>query len=122
MRFILLNAASESVSIDNLSIPVIMVGQLIVFVGGLLGFYFTLKQRTAMNTQAILTLSDNLNKEIEGNKESIREMKQQHNEAYTKLDGKVTAIEKEVSGIAGGVSEIKGYMKAMAESVKAKHD
>jgi len=116
MKPILLNVASESASIDNMTVPIFIVGQLIVFVGTIIGIYYTLKNKNDMNTQSITSLKEDLNREIESNKEKITEMKTEHNESYRTLDSKVDAIDKEVSGIAGGISEIKGYMKAMADA------
>lgn len=92
-----------------------MVGNIIVFVGVMIGFYFTLKQKTMANGTAITELEKKLNFEISNNKESIRTIKADHNEAYKQLDTKISLIEKEVSGISTGIGRIEGYMKAMAE-------
>ena len=106
---------ASGVSIDEINVPIFMVVNLIVFVGFLLGFYFTLKQKTIMNSTAISQLETKLNEEIDNNKDSIREMKADHNQAYKQLDTKISLIEKEVSGISSGIAKIEGYMKAMAE-------
>ena len=119
MKLILLAAtnavSSKELSVEEITVPILLVGHLVVFVGFVLGIYFTLRSKVVFNQNQIDVLEIKLKEEIQSNKERIKEVKENHHEAYKQLDLKISLIEKEVSGISSGISKIEGYMKAMAD-------
>jgi len=112
MNFILL-AANTSVSFTDVDLPIMFVGELIVFVCTLVGFWSTLKNRTAMNTRLNKELKEKLSEHIVDSNKRINDNRQECNDAYTKLENKICIIEKEVNNITVGIANIEGYMKAI---------
>ena len=115
MNEILLNA-NTSVSFTDVDLPIMVVAQLVIFVGTLVGFWSTLKNKTAMNTRLNKELKEKLNEHISDSDKRISANRQECNEAYTKLENKICIIEKEVNNITVGIANIEGYMKAIVNN------
>lgn len=115
MNFILL-AAKANVSVTEVDLPIMVVAQLIVFVGSLVGFWFNIKNKTDMNTRLNKELKEKLNDHITESDKRISTNRQECNDAYTKLENKICLIEKDVKNITVGIANIEGYMKAIVNN------
>jgi hypothetical protein len=117
MNFFLLNATSN-VSVTDVDLPIMVVAQLVIFVGSLVGFWYNIKNKTAMNTRLNKELKEKLVEHVSDSEKKIDSYKQNCDEAYTKLENKICNIEKEVNTITVGIANIEGYMKAMCDKNK----
>lgn len=117
MEVILLNSVND-VSVTDVNLPIMVVAELVVFVGLLVGFWFNMKNKTAMNTRLNKELKEKLTDHISDSDKKIDSYKQDCNEAYTKLENKICVIEKEINNITVGIANIEGYMKAMCDKNK----
>jgi hypothetical protein len=122
MGFILLTItkATSGMSVTDISLPIMVVAELVVFVGLLVGMWSTLKNKTTMNAKLYSELKEKLNTHMADSERQINSLRQNHSEAYSKLENKISGLEKEVGGIAIGIANIEGFMKAM--STKSKND
>ena len=120
MGFILLTVtkATSDISVTDMSLPIMVVAELIVFVGLLVGIWSTMKNKTAMNAKLYSELKEKLNTHMADSERQINSLRQNHNEAYSKLENKISGLEKEVGGIAIGIANIEGFMKAMSAKYK----
>lgn len=117
MEGVLLNSVSD-VSVTDVNLPIMVVAELVVFVGLLVGFWFNMKNKTAMNTRLNKELKEKLTDHMADSDKKIDSYKQGCNEAYTKLENKICVIEKEINNITVGIANIEGYMKAMCDKNK----
>ncbi len=117
MEAILLNAVND-ISVTDVNLPIMVVAELVVFVSLLVGFWFNMKNKTAMNTRLNKELKEKLTDHMADSDKKIDSYKQGCNEAYTKLENKICVIEKEINNITVGIANIEGYMKAMCDKNK----
>ena len=114
MEAILLNSATN-VSVTDVNLPIMVVAELVVFVALLVGVWSTLKNKTMANYQSSKDLKEQLDKHMEDCEKKFNFLRTEHSEAYTKLENKITGIEKQVNGISNGIANIEGYIKAMCD-------
>ena len=117
MEVILLNATND-VSVTDVSLPIMVVAELVVFVALLVGVWSTMKNKTAMNARLNKELKEQLREHMSDSHKKIDSYRQDCNEAYTKLENKISVIEKEINNITVGIANIEGYMKAMCDKNK----
>lgn len=117
MNLFLLNAKAN-VSVTDVDLPIMVVAQLVIFVGSLVGFWFNIKNKTAMNTRLNKELKEKLAEHMAESVKKIDSYRQDCNEAYTKLETKMCVMEKQVNNITVGIANIEGYMKAMSDKGK----
>jgi hypothetical protein len=117
MEVILLNATSD-ISVTDVSLPIMVVAELVVFVALLVGVWYSMKNKTSMNSNSCKEIKIQLEKHMTDSDKKIDSLKHDHNEAYKKLENKICSIEKEVNNITVGIANIEGYMKAMCDKNK----
>ena len=116
MKHILLN--SSKIPVENIEVNILTVMQFVGFVAIVVGIYFTLKNKTATNSQSIMTLEKQLLEKIEENRVKITEVKDDHNKAFEKIDVEISGIKKDINLVVLSIGNIEGYMKAMSEKKK----